>query len=95
MDKNIRVRGRISGDDDVEGHAHKRAAADAVKRVITKARKRETDDDTEGHARKRVKLQASPARKRATDDKDTEGHARKRANLKAAAAANAAAAKKR
>ena len=93
MDKNIRVRGKISGDDDVEGHAHKRAAADAVKRVNTKARKRETGDDTEGHAHKRaaadaVKRVNTKARKRETDD-DTEGHARKRAK------ANASPAKKR
>jgi hypothetical protein len=36
----------------------------AVKRVNTKARKRETDDDTEGHARKRANLKSSPAKKR-------------------------------
>ena len=64
MDKNIRVRGKVSGDDDVEGHAHTRANVKAVKRVITKARKRETDDDTEGHARKRANVKASPAKKR-------------------------------
>ncbi|MGH2393032.1 MAG: hypothetical protein ACRDGH_05985, partial [Candidatus Limnocylindria bacterium] len=58
MDKNIRVRGKISGDDDVEGHAHKRAAADAVKRGAAAARKRETDDDTEGHAHKRAAADA-------------------------------------
>jgi hypothetical protein len=63
MDKNIRVRGKISGDD-VEGHAHKRVNAKVITRVNTKARKRETDDDTEGHARKRANVKASPAKKR-------------------------------
>ena len=90
MDKNIRVRGKVSGDEDVEGHAHKRVNAKVITRVNTKARKRETDDDVEGHAHKRVNAKDitrvnTKARKRETDD-DTEGHARKRAKVKASPA---------
>ena len=75
MDQRIRVRGRVSGDDDVEGHAHARVNQRVATKAKSKARKRE-DEDTEGHAHakanQRVATKAkSKARKR--EDEDTAG----------------------